>query len=91
MVLLTILFGVIGITGFWILILSEKTKECLHITAMVMCYLGLILFGIFLCGHFLPFNIHSKDTSIRTEIRVRTLNGMETERDTVYIFTSKKK
>lgn len=36
-----------------------------------------------------PPCIHSKDFQIKTEIRVETVNGLETLIDTIYVFTLK--
>lgn len=48
-------------------------------------------FAVFLLGIAPERYLHTKDNSLRTEIKVEMINGIETSRDTVYIFTPRKK
>lgn len=60
------------------------------ITAMLSFSVGVVLLG-YSIAKLSPPEIRSKNCSLRTEIRVDVINGMETSRDTVYIFTPRKK
>jgi hypothetical protein len=71
---------------------SEKTKLKQRWAAAFLIGLTVALpFHIAVCTMNEPDPVHSKKFSIRTEIKTSSLNGVETERDTIYIFTPKKK
>ena len=53
------------------------------------CGLSIIFTGQYIEREY-PENIHSTNFNVKTEIHVNQVDGIETERDTVYIFTPKK-
>jgi len=87
-----VLYGTFGIHFSLNAIQKEANWKAaiVLVTAMLSFSVGVVLLG-YSIAKLSPPEIHSKNCSLRTEIRVDVINGIETSRDTVYIFTPKKK
>jgi hypothetical protein len=95
MVLLFLIMGVAGIALYTITLkkLYDKKSDWWMIS---LCFsLCMISAGYMIEGKIIqkenPGEIHSNSFIVKSEVRLKITNGKEVSRDTVYIFTPKKK
>jgi len=92
----TFIWTIIGISSFFGFAFTfpkvDKTWKLALLATF--CSIGFILSLVF-TGYSIaktgPPNFHSTDFNLRTEIRTEYIDSTEVSRDTVYIFTPKKK
>ena len=74
-----------------ILFSSDVKKKFLFLIGALIFYIGSYMFGALIMYQSTLFGFHSKNVTLKTEVRQEYLNGQEISVDTVYIFTPKKK
>lgn len=98
--MLTILFFGLGIYGLFAILIGvgyvienheiDIARVILIVTGVIAISASIPCTGMFIEREH-PRPVKSSEFKVNTEIHIESVNGVETSRDTVYIFTPKKK